>query len=53
MGFTRSLSDPGTYVKIIGQDIIILISGTQPDYYAAIIGFFWGYFGPIIDTEVA
>lgn len=25
MGFTRSLSDPGTYVKIIGQDIIILI----------------------------
>jgi hypothetical protein len=25
MGFTCSLSDPGTYVKIIGQDIIILI----------------------------
>ena len=25
MGFTRSLSDPGTYLKIIGQDIIILL----------------------------
>ena len=25
MGFTRSLSDPGTYFKIIGQDIIILL----------------------------
>jgi hypothetical protein len=25
MGFTLSLSDPGTYVKIIGQDIIIHI----------------------------
>ena len=25
MGFTRSLSDPGTYFKIIGQDITILL----------------------------
>ena len=25
MGFTHSLSDPGTYFKIIGQDIIILL----------------------------
>ena len=25
MGFIHSLSDPGTYFKIIGQDIIILL----------------------------
>ena len=25
MGFTRSLSDPGTYFKIISQEIIILL----------------------------
>ena len=25
MGFTHSLSNPGTYLKIIGQDIIILL----------------------------